>query len=211
MAIKGIDISHWNTVKDFNKVKESGIDFVIIKAGGSDAGFYTDRQFDNYYRLAKLAGLNVGAYYFVGSKFYGKEAGEEDAKRFARILSGRRFEYPVYVDIEITSTGSQKQKDATDAAIAFCRYMESLGYFAGIYASDISGFKERLELERLQPFCKWVARYGSKKPSYVEDYGIWQKTSTGEVPGIVGKVDIDISYIDYAKIITSKGFNGYGR
>ena len=209
MTIKGIDISHWNTVKDFNKVKESGFDFVIIKAGGSDAGFYTDIQFDNYYRLAELAGLKVGAYYFVGSKFYGAQAGEEDAKRFARILNGRRFEYPVYVDIEITSTGSQRQKDATDAAITFCRYMESLGYFTGIYASDISGFRDRLEIERLAPFAKWVARYG-KKPEYVKEFGIWQKTSTGEVPGIIGKVDLDVSYVDYAKIITSKGFNGYG-
>lgn len=210
MTIKGIDISHWNRVTDFNRVKESGFDFVILKAGGSDAGFYTDVQFDNYYRLAKLAGLKVGAYYFAGKNFYGATSGEEDAKRFCRILEGRCFEYPVYIDIELTSTSTQKAKEATDAAIAFCRYMESQGYFAGIYASDISGFKERLKIEHLEPFTKWVARYG-KRPQYVEDYGIWQKSSSGEVPGIVGKVDLDISNIDFSKIIIKKGFNGYGR
>lgn len=206
--IKGIDISHWNRVKDFFEVKASGIDFVILKAGGSDAGFYTDPQFENYYRQAKLAGLSVGAYYFTGRNFYGPTAGEEDAKRFARIIKGKTFEYPVYVDIEITSPSANKMEEATAAAIAFCRHMESLGYFAGIYASDISGFKDRLMLERLTSFTQWVARYG-KKPQYVKDFDIWQKSSTGQVPGIVGNVDLDVSYKDFKKIITSKHLNGF--
>ena len=206
MMIKGIDISHWNRVTDFNKVKESGIDFAIIKAGGSDGGFYTDRCFDNYHRLARLAGLKVGAYYFAGKNFYGFEAGRKDAERFVRILGDRPFEYPVFIDIEMTGISTQNQKDATDAAIGFCEYMEDHGYFTGIYSSDISGWKERLEMERLDAYCKWVARYG-KKPNYVKEYGIWQKSSTGQVPGIVGNVDMDVSYIDYAKIITSKHFN----
>lgn len=206
MTINGIDISHWNRVTDFNKVKESGIDFAIIKAGGSDAGFYTDRCFDNYHRLARLAGLKVGAYYFAGKNFYGFAAGRKDAERFCRILGDRPFEYPVFVDIEMTGISTQNQKDATDAAIGFCEYMEDHGYFTGIYSSDISGWKERLEVERLEEYCKWVARYG-KKPQYVKQYGIWQKSSTGQVPGIIGNVDMDVSYIDYAKVITSKHFN----
>lgn len=208
MTIKGIDISHWNVVKDFNRVKASGIDFVILKAGGSDAGFYTDVQFENYYRLAKLAGLSVGAYYFAGRDFYGWASGEEDAKRFCRIIRDKTFEYPVYVDIEMTSTASSKVTEATDAAIAFCRYMEMQGYFAGIYASDVSGFQERVELERLDRFTKWVARYG-RKPKVVEDWAIWQKSSTGEVPGIVGLVDLDVSNTDFKKLITEKHFNGF--
>lgn len=208
MTIKGIDISHWNVVKDFNLVKASGIDFVILKAGGSDAGFYTDVQFENYYRLAKLAGLDVGAYYFAGKNFYGWESGEQDAMRFARIIKDKKFEYPVYIDIELTSTTSNKVEEATDAAISFCRYMENQGYFAGIYASDISGFRQRLQLERLSQFSKWVARYG-KKPQYVEDYAIWQKSSTGKVPGIIGYVDMDISNVDFKKLIVNKHFNGY--
>lgn len=208
MIIKGIDISHWNVVKDFNQVKASGIDFVILKAGGSDAGFYTDVQFENYYRLAKLAGLDVGAYYFAGKNFYGWKSGEADAMRFARIIKDKKFEYPVYIDIELTSTASNMVEKATDAAIAFCRYMEDQGYFAGIYASDISGFRERLQLERLTQFSKWVARYG-KKPQYVEDYAIWQKSSTGKVPGIIGNVDMDISNTDFKKLIVNKHFNGY--
>ena len=41
MTRKGIDVSHWQGTIDWNKVKKAGIEFAIIKAGGSDAGFYT--------------------------------------------------------------------------------------------------------------------------------------------------------------------------
>ena len=46
MTRKGIDVSHWQGTIDWNKVKKAGIEFAIIKAGGSDAGFYTDSRMD---------------------------------------------------------------------------------------------------------------------------------------------------------------------
>lgn len=205
-TIKGIDISHWNRVFNFQVVKDSGIDFVIIKAGGSDKGFYTDRCFNDYYRLAKLAGLHVGTYYFVGKNFISTVDGQEDAKRFYRIIQGKSFDYPIYLDLEATTPETKEM--ATDAAIAFCEYLESKGYYVGIYASDISGFKERLNLDRLEAFDKWVAKYG-KKPEYVKKYGIWQKSSKGEVPGIFGPVDLDVSSVDYPPIIMKNQLNGW--
>ena len=45
MTRKGIDVSHWQGTIDWNKVKKAGIEFAIIKAGGSDAGFYTDSKY----------------------------------------------------------------------------------------------------------------------------------------------------------------------
>ena len=206
MTIKGIDISHWNRVVNFSMVKDSGVEFAILKAGGSDRGFYKDRCFDDYYRLAHLACLKVGAYYFVGKGFVSYEAGLEDAKRFYRIIKDCRFEYPIFLDLEATSP--KDKNGATDAAIEFCSYLENMGYYVGIYASDISGFKERLDIERLEQYDKWVARYG-KKPEYIKDPGIWQKSSTGCVPGIIGNVDIDTAYKDYEKIIRKAGLNGW--
>lgn len=203
---KGIDVSRWQENIDFNKVKASGIDFVIIKAGGSDKGFYTDRWFNANYEKAKAAGLNVGAYYFVGKNFLTKEDGIADAKRFIRILEGKQFEYPVYVDVE---TGSfHVRKRFTDATIGFCETMEDAGYFCGVYASDISGFHDMLENDRLGAYTHWVARYGSK-PTFVSQADIWQHSSKGVVDGILKYVDLDISFVDFPKIIKSKGFNGY--
>ena len=206
MEIKGIDISHWNGEIDFNKVKQSGIDFVIIKAGGSDKGFYVDPKFRDDYKKAKEAGLEIGAYYFAGKNFLGALSGILDARRFIDILSGMEFSYPVFVDIETTD---KRYKDmATDAAAAFCSTMEAAGYFGGVYASDISGFKERLNKDRLEDYTSWVARYGAE-PSYIEDWAIWQHSSKGSIPGVSGSVDLDISRKDFAKVIKSKGLNNY--
>jgi GH25 family lysozyme M1 (1,4-beta-N-acetylmuramidase) len=86
--------------------------------------------------------------------------------------------------------------------------MEAAGYYCGIYASDFSGFKDRLELSRLTAFDKWVANYISQ-PGYVESYGMWQRSSQGRVNGITGNVDIDECYQDYPTIIKANGLNGF--
>ena len=200
----GIDISHWQGVVDFKKVAEV-FDFVIIKAGGSDAGFYRDKKFETNYKKAKEAGLCVGAYYFVGKDCTSYAAGVADAKRFIELLAGKSFEYPVYIDIE--QTPIVKRQGATDAVIGFCETMETAGYYVGVYASDISGFKDRLVLSRLLAFDKWVARYGSK-PKFVTRYGMWQKSSKGVVAGIKGNVDIDEAYLNYPAIMARKHLNG---
>lgn len=205
MEYRGIDISHWQNDVDFSKVAKC-YDFVIIKAGGSDKGFYKDKRFEEYYHKAKENGLNVGAYYFVGKRCISYDDGVSDALRFIDILKDKQFEYPVFIDLE--STSPTDKEGATDACIGFCRTMEKAGYFAGIYASDISGFKDRLNLNRLSPFTLWVARYGSK-PQYVKDYTIWQKSSDGYVLGIKGNVDLDICYYNFPMLIKKKHFNGF--
>lgn len=200
----GIDISHWQGIIDFKKVAEV-FDFVIIKAGGSDAGFYRDKKFETNYKKAKEAGLCVGAYYFVGKDCTSYAAGVADAKRFIELLAGKSFEYPVYIDIE--QTPIVKRQGATDAVIGFCETMETAGYYVGVYGSDISGFKDRLVLSRLSAFDKWVARYGSK-PKFVTKYGMWQKSSKGVVAGIKGNVDINEAYLNYPAIMARKHLNG---
>lgn len=202
----GIDVSHHQGIINWQRVKSAGVEFALIKAGGSDRGTYTDECFESNYRGAKSVGIHVGSYYFVGANCTSKADGIADAKRFAGIIKGKQFDFPVYIDIERTSPSAKA--GATEAAIGFCEYMESQGYYCGIYASDISGFKDRLDLSRLDPYDKWVARYGSK-PVVVKKYGIWQHSETGHVPGISGNVDLDECYVDYPTIMKTAGKNGY--
>ena len=68
MNRRGIDVSKWQGKIDWNAVKLAGIEFAIIKAGGSDAGFYTDSFYQTNYNGAKEAGIPIGAYYIVGNK-----------------------------------------------------------------------------------------------------------------------------------------------
>lgn len=204
--IKGIDVSSWQGNIDFGLVKASGVQFVILKAGGSDAGCYTDKRFYDNYVKATQAGLYVGAYYFVGKYCKSSTDGMADAMRFADIIKDCILEYPVYIDFE--APDSSNKQGNTDAVNAFCAYMESCGYYAGIYASDISGFKDRLYLDQLNKYDKWVARYGSE-PKYVKNFGMWQASSQGTVPGISGRVDMDFSKNDYAGIIKTHHLNGF--
>ena len=199
---KGIDVSRWQGTINWYAVKKSGIDFAIIKAGGSDDGFYEDSKFQENYANAKANGMPVGTYYFVGPEFVSAEDGVADAERFMEIIKGKTFEYPVILDLE--STDPADKDNVTDACIAFLDVLEDAGYYAAIYASDISGFQNRLDNSRLADYDHWVAGYG-KEPSYVTDYGMWQYTSSGTVTGINGNVDMNYAYKDYPSIVGTNG------
>ena len=205
---RGIDISHWQGAIDWAKVKAASIQFAIIKSGGSDAGFYTDPRWEENYKGAKANGIAVGAYYFVGPGCISVADGQADAERFLAQLKGKQFEYPVYIDVE--ATPASKKAGATEAVIAFCGAMEAGGYYAGIYSSTYSGFRDRLDDSKLTPFTHWVAQYASKC-TYGGSYGIWQYSSSGQVNGISGRVDMDVSYQDFPSIIKAGGFNGYAK
>ncbi len=196
---KGIDVSHWQGDIDWGKVRGDGVTFAILKAGGSDAGRYRDKSFERNYQSAKANGIKVGCYYFNGAGCTSAEAGVSDAQHFLSLISGKVFEYPCYSDLEAPTSATRQGN--TEAVISFCETVKNAGYKTGIYASDISGFKDRLDLSRLGAYDKWVARYGST-PKYVPEYQVWQFSSSGAVKGINGRVDMDISYFDYGNAPT---------
>ena len=202
----GVDISHWQGDVNFQELKKDDVEFVILKAGGSDYGFYTDAWFEENYKRAKAAGLKVGAYYFLGKLISQEQQAEEEARFFINILKGKQFEYPVFIDVETLDCRFKERN--TRVVKRFCEVMESHGYFTGIYSSDILGFKNMLDVKELERFCLWVARWGGS-PEYVKNYGLWQYSSKGRKKGVSGNIDLDMSFYDYAKVIKSKGFNGF--
>jgi len=203
---KGIDVSRWQGSINWDTVKQTDVEFVILKAGGSDAGVYVDPTFEHNYKECKRLGIPVGCYYFVGSKCTSAADGLVDAKQFLGMIRGKQFEYPVYLDYEEPSPANKQGN--TDAAIAFCQHVQDAGYYVGIYASDISGFADRLDLSRLDEYDKWVARYPDA-PKYVTSWGMHQWSSTGSVSGIQGNVDMNTAIQDYQTIIKNAGLNGF--
>lgn len=196
----GIDVSAWQGKINFNKVKKSGYDFAIIKAGGNDCGFYTDSRFAENYESAKKAGLKIGAYYFVNRDFSAKNA-KKLAEVFYDIVKNKTFDLPLFIDIETTPTTAKVS--VTTGINIFCSYLRAKGYKAGVYASAVSGFVERIDTRFLNAcIYKWVASY-SYKPTDVgknNGYCIWQKSSTGKVNGINGNVDINECYVDFKSV-----------
>lgn len=215
MVMTGVDVQRWQGIIDFNKVKtDKRVQFAIIKAGGSDNGFYKDPMFEINYRGFKSIGVPVGAYYFVGPDCISASDGLADAKRFIKLLGGKQFEMPVYIDVEQDFRADRSA--VTDAVIAFCDYIESNGFYVGIYGSDIQTFKQKLDLQRLSKYTLWVARYGSK-PRYVKQYAMWQYTQTygsreQRISGISSTgLDRDYCYVDFPSIIKNNGLNGFNK
>lgn len=204
MQTYGIDVSKWQGDIDWEKVKESKrVSFAILKAGGSDNGFYTDKNFYKNYEACKKVGIPVGAYYFAGPKFGSSPGnGLADAKRFYEIIKGLQFEYPIYLDIEAQPIADKE--GTTMEAIDFCEALEECNYFVGIYASRISGFKDRLHAELLDVYTWWVADYSNPVPAPMHQY-----TSKGSIPGILGPVDLNVCAADFPTIIKSNHLNGF--
>lgn len=186
--MQGIDVSRWQGQIDWAKVKSAGISFAILKCGGSDSGFYTDKTFEYNYAQAKAQGIKLGAYYFVGRDCISYEAGQADAKRMLSICAGKDFELPLFIDCEAQE--AKYKVGITDAIIGFYDTMKASGRQAGVYASKVSGFKDRIEDERIQHIPHWVAQYNSTC-TYGKPYIIWQKSSKGRVDGISVNVDLD--------------------
>lgn len=210
-SMKGVDISHWNGDIDFNELKKV-CDFVIIKIGGSDGLLgvrYKDIRFDDYYKKAKAVGLHIGCYFFCGKNNTSTDA-INDAKYWLNLMRGYTFDMPIYADYEVNSA---KTKTAnTEYLRTLCQYMEDANYYVGIYASDISGFHDKLDKTKLLPFTWWVARYSKNKPTYAkENLHMWQYSSKGTISGCKHAIDLDECYINFPSIIKKKGLNIYGR
>ena len=211
----GIDVSHWQGDFNFAKAKNNeGVEFAIIKAGGGDAGLYKDSRFEGNYRKCVECGLPKGAY------FYGNAKSVADAKKeaeyFISILSGKKYEYPVFYDVEGKMITDNDRATLTEIVKAFCEIMESAGYWVGIYSSE-SFFNSEMNDGELARYSHWVARWGKSKPAPNSgaETQMWQfggETNLIRSNKINGQTcDQDYCYVDYPAKIKAAGLNGYAK
>ena len=205
MRRKVIDVSEWQENIDFAKVKADGVTGVIIRAGYGKYDYQRDKMFDANYAKAKAAGLDVGVYWY--SYADSTASAIEEARVCMSIIKGKKFEYPIYFDLEEPSQFSRGRAFCDSIVKAFCGELEKHGYFAGLYISR-SPLQTYISTDVANRYALWVAEYASKL-NYSGTVGMWQYSSTGKVNGISGNVDMDECYVDYPKIIKEGGFNGY--
>lgn len=208
--MKGIDVSRWQGQIDFNAVKKSGVEFVIIQAGYGKSIRQKDPCFEQNYTRAKAAGLKVGAYWF--SYAHTPDEAVLEARTCAEAIKGKQFDFPIYFDLENDRSSNYYpfitgKSNCSSMVKAFCTELEKLGYFVGLYISR-SPLQNYITKDVATRFALWIAEYGSKL-NYTGQYGIWQKSNSGRVVGVIGDVDIDEAVVDYSEIIKSGGFNGY--
>lgn len=204
--MKVIDVSKHNGTINWSDVKKDGIEGVIIRAGFGKLVSQKDPAFETYYKGASAVGLHVGAYWY--SHALSASEAEQEAKAFLACIKGKRFDLPVYLDIEDKTQVPLGKNVCTDIVNAFMCVLEGAGYFAGVYSFD-SFFGSNLSNDIRIRYAIWVSRVENVAPKIATEWGIHQYSWKGKVKGINGDVDMDSCIKDYPSIIKNVGFNGY--
>nr|DAP12822.1 MAG TPA: hypothetical protein [Caudoviricetes sp.] len=211
----GIDVSHWQGDFNFARAKSNeGVEFAIIKAGGGDAGLYKDSKFESNYKKCEDCGLPKGAYFYGNAKSVAEA--KKEAEYFISILSGKKYEYPVFYDVEGRMITNNDRATLTEIVKVFCSTMEAAGYWVGIYSSE-SFFNSEMNDGELTRYSHWVARWGKSKPapSSGAETQMWQfggETNLIRSNKINGQTcDQDYCYVDYPAKIKAAGLNGYSK
>lgn len=200
---KGIDVSTFQGYIDWQRVKNDGVKFAMLRGGYGRSGL--DERFEQNYKNASAVKLPVGVYHYSYATTV--EKAKQEARFCLSYLKGKKFQYPVAFDVEDKTQLSLSKKLLTDIVYTFCNEVEKKGYYVCIYSSK-SFLTDRLDMNRLSRFDVWVAQWNSTC-TYDGNYGMWQYSDCGKVSGINGNVDLDKAYKDYPSIIKTEGLNGY--
>ena len=222
-VVTGIDVSHWQSDRgkiDWNKVKNDGIDYVIIKAAGrsigSDGSLYEDSAYRENIEGALAAGIPVGVYFF--SQAITEQEAREEASLILALIKDYKITFPVVFDWETSkgyrtySSGLSREK-MNSIASTFCDMVQAAGYTPMVYGNG-EDFTCRYNFDSLCAKYKiWLARYpapyggtvrykvGDPLPSgrnIPSTYQMWQYCSDGAVAGINGNVDVNVSFFSYS-------------
>ena len=194
-AVKGIDVSEWQGSINWDKVKESGVEYVIIRVGARGTvkdTVFADANAQDYYEGAKEAGLKVGAYFF--SQSITVEEAIAEAEFTLEQIEDWEVDMPVVYDWEYVDqyarTAKVSDRMLTDMAKAFCDTVAEAGYQPMIYFGR-SQSMDMLILEELVDYPFWLAMYTTIM-DYPYRIDMWQYTDEGSVPGISGNVDLNL-------------------
>ena len=206
-----IDVSRYQGLIDWAQVAAAGYKGAMLKTVSTNHklskradGLYIDPTFETNYRNARAAGLDVGVYYYT----YATSEAMADAELalLRQAVYGKELTLPVAVDVEDNRLTSLDKQSLTDLTAYALHEVEQMGFYAQLYT--YTGFaKAHLYVDgaALQPYDVWLADYTGKTPNVTFNYNAHQHTSKGAVPGITGNVDLNVTTLNYPKIIRKKG------
>lgn len=208
MELFGIDVSSWQKNYPYEKAKNEGVKFVIIRAGFSTK---KDSQFETHYKRAKELGLKVGAYWY--SYASNREKGITEAKAFLKAIEGKQFELPIYMDVESSTIQKASKSSRNEGIRGFAETIENAGYYFAVY-TNTNWYNNLISGSELnKKYDWWIAQWSKSKPSSNIKYGVWQfggesnSIRSNKVAGIV--TDQNYCYKDYESIMRKKGLNGF--
>lgn len=196
----GIDVSKYQGNVDWHKVKAAGYSFAFVRLGyaNGDGSIVVDPYYERNVTGAAAAGLDVGVYLY--SYIDSEDNARIAAARTLELLAGYPLTMPVVLDYEHGSKYKDYGRDKNTAICnAFLGVIEKAGYLPMYYSykSFCDSYMNMEELERYEGW--WIANYLGYIG--VDNAAVWQHSSTGQVPGVPGRCDLNRMYCDLPRII----------
>lgn len=199
----GVDVSKFQDYIDFGKVKKAGIDFVMIRAGARGYGtgqLIVDEYFGDNLKRATDAGLQVGVYFY--SQAITKEEAVEEANLVLENLGDYTISYPIAFDMELVTndtarTDSLSKSERTGITKAFLDTIEDAGYKSIIYGNK-EWLIRAIDMSKLTAYDVWLSQ-PADIPDYPYKFTMWQYSTRGNIDGIAGPVNLNVSFIDYSE------------
>ena len=204
-----IDVSRYQGAIDWTQVAAAGYKGAMLKTVSTNRklskradGLYIDPTFETNYRNAKAAGLDVGIYYYTYAT--NKDMVNAELSLLRQAVYGKELTLPVAVDVEDNKLKPMSTIDLTNLTAYALEQVEKMGFYAQLYT--YTDYKYELDMARLSSrWDVWLADYTGKTPNVTFNYNTHQHTSKGAVPGISGNVDLNVTTLNYPKIIRKKG------
>ena len=198
MALRIIDVSEHNQKINWEQARNH-IDGAILRCGyGMDMKSQDDLWWKHNADECTRLGIPFGVYLYSYANTDDKSRSE--AAHVLRLIKGYKPSYPVYLDLEEQASPDTRPHAVRGAKI-FADIVEGAGYWVGIYANE--NWYKTVIGSALDGYTKWVAKYSSKAPD-VPNVDIWQYSSSGSVPGVSGRVDMNYCYRDLVSEIAGK-------
>lgn len=205
MTTDGIDVSQYQGMIDWEKVKNR-IDFVIIRCGyGQDLEVQDDRMFKR--NADECTRLNIPFGVYLYSYATNEEDALSEARHVLRLVQDYKLSLPIYYDLEDPRVGRLSNEQITRNAEVFCNELIRNKFLPGVYA-NLYWWKTKLISPVFDNWSKWIARYNDVL-DYEGNYDIWQYSQTGFVEGIEGNVDLNYGYKDFLPEIIENGLNNF--
>lgn len=205
-----IDVSRYQGLIDWAQVAAAGYKGAMLKTVSTNRklskradGLYIDPTFEDNYKNAKTAGLDVGVYYYT----YATSEAMADAELalLRQAVRGKELTLPVAVDVEENKLKPMSTLDLTNLTAYALEQVERMGFYAQLYTYTHYSNME-LDMGRLaNRWDVWLSDTTGRTPAVGYHYNAHQHTSEGSVPGISGNVDLNVTTVNYPRIIEKNG------
>lgn len=194
---KGIDVSSWQREINWETVKKSNIDFVMIRCGYrnlTNSEIHVDPRFEYNIKEANRLGIPAGVYFYSTAR--DKKEAIEEATFVLHLIKDYKIVYPIAYDFELYNQKRMEGVNAStinDNALVFLEHITSHGYNGMIY-SNLLYLNRVWDIEKFDDYKFWLAQYDGKLET---EYDFIQYSDKGHIDGIETAVDLNKSKIVY--------------